>query len=380
MLYSGIAAHSGKAIALHVNNGIVKDIRDIEERPGLPYLSRGFLDIQVNGYQGVDYSGENLDKDQIDRIVRTLAAGGTTRHLPTIVTSSAERIVRNLRVIAEAVASDPYLKAAIPGIHVEGPFICDEDGPRGAHDKRFVRDPSIEELDAWQRASGSLVKIITVAPEREGAIRFIEEAVKRKIVVAIGHTAATAEQIARAVEAGAELSTHLGNGSHAVLPRLHNYLWEQMSEDRLRASIISDGFHLPGSVLKVIQRTKGLERLILVSDVAFPGGYEPGVYRWGDVEVEVHPDGHLGLSGTSFLAGAGHLLDRDIAHFARETGVGIGDALRLATSNPASLLGLDEPGTGFRIGEPANIVGFAYDPSGGPLGIVDVNFQGRTYP
>jgi N-acetylglucosamine-6-phosphate deacetylase len=242
-----------------------------------------------------------------------------------------------------------------------------------------VRNPSLSELGEWIEASASLLRIVTLAPELEGAEEFIREAVRRGIVVALGHTAASGEQIARAIEAGATMSTHLGNGSHATLPRLRNYLWEQLGADGLRASVIADGFHLPDSVLRVFARAKGLERLSLVSDVAFLGGSEPGLYAWGGVEVEVHTDRHIGLRGTSFLAGAGHLLDWDIAHFARTTGTDIGVALRLATENPASLIGLPALGPSFREGEPADIVRNTYDPARGPLGIVDAVFREETY-
>lgn len=379
MRFKGIDIHSGRAISLETADGIVVQVEEAGPDAGLPYLSPGFLDIQVNGYRGIDYSGPDLARADIARMADQLGPSGTTKHVPTIITNSRERILRSLETIAGAVAADPRLAAAIPGIHLEGPFISREDGPRGAHDARYVRDPSIAELEEWIAASGSLLRVVTLAPELDGAVDFIREAVRRGIVAAIGHTAATGEQIARAVEAGAALSTHLGNGSHATIPRLRNYLWEQLGSDQLRASVIADGFHLPDSVLRVFARAKGLERLVLVSDAAFLAGMEPGFHRWGDIEVEVYPDRHIGLRGTTFLAGAGHLLDWDIAHFARVTGTDIRDAVRLATINPAEALGLPAAEPGFRAGEPADFVRFTYDPAGGPLGIVDVSFRGEVY-
>lgn len=382
MRYTGIEADTGRAVALETADGHIAGMESVAPAPDMPWMSRGFVDIQVNGYRGIDYSGPGLETGDVGRLVDMLAAAGTTRHVPTIITNPRERILRNLATIANAVAGDPRLRAAIPGIHVEGPFISGEDGPRGAHDGRFVRDPGTGELDEWIDASTGLLRIVTVAPEREGAIEFIREATRRGVVAAIGHTAASGELIARAVEAGARLSTHLGNGSHPTLPRLRNYLWEQLADDRLTAGVIADGFHLPDSVLLVFSRAKGLDRIVLASDVSFLGGTGPGVRRWGDVEVEVHADGHIGLRGTTLLAGAGHLLDRDIAHFARAARVRIGDAVALATANPRHLLGLEPSGPGFRPGEPVDLVRFTYDPgpAGGPLGIVDAAFHGRTYP
>lgn len=371
MRFQGLDVVSGEALSLEVRDGFVAGIERIPSKPGLPWLSRGFLDIQVNGYRGIDYSGAGLGREDPARLAGFLAVSGTTRHVPTIITNSRERILRNLEIIAGAVSSDPVLAAAIPGIHLEGPFICRDEGPRGAHDPRYVRDPSLTEFEEWIAASKGLLRMVTLAPELDGAVELIKEGVRRGVVMAIGHTAATGEQIARAVAAGASLSTHLGNGSHATVPRLRNYLWEQLGADELAASVIADGFHLPESVLKVFARAKGLERLVLVSDVASLGGSDPGAYRWGDVEVEVFPDRHIALRGTPFLAGAGHLLDWDIAHFARVTGTDIRDAVRLVTSNPEAVLGLPSPGPGFRVGDRADFTRFTYDASGGPLGILD---------
>ena len=152
----------------------------------------------------------------------------------------------------------------------------------------------------------------------------------------------------------------LGNGSHPMIPRLRNYIWEQLAEDRLSAGIISDGFHLPPAVLRVFTRVKGLERLILVSDVAYLAGCEPGIHRRGNIDIQVFEDGHLGLPGTEILAGAGHLLDWDIPHFAEVTGLTLGEILPAVTTNPARLLGLDRGYGTLEPGAPANLVVFRW--------------------
>ncbi len=319
----------------------------------------------MNGYRGIDYSGDDLTVEQVGELTAFLAESGTTRHAPTIVTSSRERILRSLRVIREARERSARLEWALPGIHVEGPFISIENGPRGAHDSRYVRDPSHEEYLEWQDAAGGMVRMVTIAPERNGALDFISRVSREGVVVAIGHTGASPELIRDAVAAGAAISTHLGNGSHELLPRLRNYIWEQLASDDLWAGMIADGYHLPSAVVKVIARAKGLDRLVLVSDVAPLGGSEPGRYRWGDIEVEVFADGHLGLVGTTFLAGAGHLLDRCIARFVHDSGSGIGDAVRLCTDNPARLMGAGEResvGKPPAVGEPANLTLFRHRP------------------
>ncbi len=384
MNYRGIDPDSGKAIEIGVERGRIASVASLapSDSEALPFICRGFLDIQVNGYDGSDYSLENLDRRHIERIIRSLAASGTARHVPTIVTSPRERILRNLRKITDARRASPLIDAAIAGIHIEGPFISGEDGPRGAHDPKYVRDPDFGEFQEWQDAAEGLIRIVTVAPEREGALEFIKKITGTGVIAAIGHTAAQPETIREAIAAGCTLSTHLGNGSHAALPRLRNYIWEQLADDRLSASLISDGFHLPEAVVRVILRAKGMERLILVSDVALLGGSKPGLYRWGNLDVQVFDDGHIGLPGTTFLAGAAHLLDWDIPAFMRFTGTSLGDTIRLCTLNPARLLFPSAPaGAGtLAEGESADITVFRFAEGEPRLRILKTLIGGEEMP
>ena len=358
MILKGIDIFENQPVRITVEKGTIVDKQPIPHEGNLPFVSPGFFDVQVNGYKGLDYSRAGLTATDVEQMVRNLAPSGTTRHIPTIITNSQERICQNLETIARAVREQALVAAAIPGIHIEGPFISAEDGPRGAHDPSFVRDPSIAELDEWIEASHNLLRVVTLAPERDKAIPFISYAVSKGIVVSIGHTGATPEQIREAVDAGATLSTHLGNGSHAMLPRLKNYLWEQLANEHTWAGIIADGYHLPDSVLKVFAKAKGLDRIVLVSDVAFLGGYDPGRYNWGNIAVEVYPDGHLGLADTPFLAGAGHLLDTCIPRFAAAAGIPLAQSVALATGNPERLLGLGAGKQAIRVGSRTDLVLF----------------------
>lgn len=363
MEFTGRWVFSGQPVRISVQDGVIASIHHVEEHDDTAgaWIAPGFWDLQVNGYQGYDYSGPDLDDRQMTAVMRLLAAAGTTHHVPTIVTSSNDRITRNVRVIRDARGRSAALEAAIPMIHLEGPYISGLDGHRGAHDPQYVRDPSYDEFTQWKEASGGLVRMVTLAPERKGALEFIERLSGEGIIVAVGHTAAEPSCVREAIAAGARLSTHLGNGSPAMLPRLSNFVWEQLAADELWAGIIADGFHLPPAVLRVFSRAKGLSRLVLVSDVAVCGGYPPGRYRWGQIEVEVYPDGHLGLAGTEYLAGAGHLLDRCVAQFARHSGHELSQVIALVTDNPARLLGVPGPGTLTpQPGAPADLVQFRW--------------------
>ena len=358
MGYAGVNILNGQAIEIEIKNNRIVKINEIETNDGLPFLSPGFLDMQVNGYKGIDYRTEGLSENHIYKLIEYLNAAGTTHHLPTVVTTADDCLTANLKTISSAIKNSEDTAEAIAGIHIEGPYLSAEDGPRGAHDSEYIRDPDFEEFQEWQEAAGGHIRIITLAPERKGAIDFIRKVVSTGVIVSIGHTSADGSCIHDAIQAGARMTTRLGNASHSMLPRLNNYIWEQLAAEELTASIICDGFHLPESVIKVFKRAKGLDRLILVSDAACFGGLTPGKYSIGNIDVQVFEDGHLGLAGTEYLAGAGHLLDRDIAQFMNFTGCSLAETIPLCTVNPAKLLGLQNYFGTFEIGTKANLILF----------------------
>ncbi|MCA9036374.1 MAG: hypothetical protein KDA91_14665, partial [Planctomycetaceae bacterium] len=194
----------------------------------------------------------------------------------------------------------------VRGIHLEGPSISDQDGPRGAHPRQHVRPACLKELERWQEASGGMIRLITLAPESPGAVDFIRSATARGIVISIGHTAAAPDQIHAAIHAGATLSTHLGNACAAMMNRHRNIFWPQLADDRLSVSVIADGWHVPGDMLKCIVRCKSYDRLLLTCDVSGFGGCDPGSYQAGGVAVDVLDDGRIVVAGqTEFLAGSG---------------------------------------------------------------------------
>lgn len=357
----GISIFTQRPVRVVYDGRQIAEVLEIQDRPNLPYISPGFLDMQVNGFQGIDYSLENLEGNQIETLVKYLGRTGTTRHVPTFVSMPQDRLLRNLRITCEAMHSYPIVDSALVGFHIEGPFISTEDGPRGAHDRKFVRKASFDEFQEWQSVAEGKIKYITLAPEVDGAIDLIHSVVQTGVKVAIGHTGASPEQIQEAIAAGATQSTHLGNGSYTTLPRLRNYIWEQLAADTLSAGIICDGYHLPRSVVKVFARAKQLERIILVSDVALLGGYPPGLYKWGNLDVQVFDDGHLGLPGTTVLAGAAHALDCDIARFMEFTGTPLAQTIALCTANPARYVGLPiDRYSSFKVGGAADFCVFSY--------------------
>lgn len=377
MNYEGISIFSGKSVSVRVEGGIISEVKELSTKNQLPYISPGFLDMQVNGYKGSDYSLEDFNIENFRNIIDSLAASGTTQHVVTIVTSPQKLLLKNLKIISSAVDKYSEIADAVSGIHIEGPYISSEEGPRGAHDPEYIRDPDINEFEEWQKAAGGRIAIVTLAPERKGAIEFIRSVTATGVTAAIGHSGASPKEINSAVDAGARLSTHLGNGSYAVIPRLENYIWEQLARDELTIGVISDGFHLPSSVVKVFTRVKGGERIILVSDAALLGGMDPGIYKWGNLDIEVYNDGHLGLAGTEYLAGAGHLLNWDIAHYMKFTGCSLAETINLCSVNPARVLRIKNNYGKLKVGSPANLVIFNYAKGDDALDIIKTVRMGR---
>ncbi|HUX22655.1 MAG TPA: N-acetylglucosamine-6-phosphate deacetylase, partial [Spirochaetia bacterium] len=210
---------SGKPIRVETDGPRISGIHEAAESEGLPYLAPGLVDLQVNGYRGIDYSSPELKEGDVEELVKMLAVSGTTQHVPTIITNPRQTILRSLSILTRARRSSPALTSAIPGYHIEGPFISSVDGPRGAHSPNHVRAADVDEFREWQEAADGDIRIVTIAPEIPGAIELIEEIARSGVLVSIGHSGASPEQVREAVAAGARLSTHLGNGSHATIPR-----------------------------------------------------------------------------------------------------------------------------------------------------------------
>ena len=317
-------------------------------------VSEAFFDLQVNGFAGVDFNRAGLTGEELSRATHAMWAHGIARFLPTVITASVATMVGVLATIRRAREEAPVLARAIPGIHLEGPFVCPQDGPRGAHPRVHVCDPDWDMFCRLQDAAGGLIRLVTLAPERPGALGLIGQLRAAGVVVAIGHTDAAESDIDAAVRAGAQLSTHLGNGAHAVLPRHRNYIQKQLATDGLLASIIVDGHHLTEYFVKNVVRCKGPERVILVTDAMAAAAAPPGIYRLGEVLAEAQSDGAVRLPGTPYLAGSALTMDRavnNVRHFAR---IPLGHALGMATRHPRQLWP-DSPG-GLTPGAPADIV------------------------
>ena len=347
MSIDGIFYLDDTPVKIEIANGIIKRIirKEKQEVPTASkiYVAPGLIDNQVNGYLSYAFAREGLTVDKVRIITKAFWKAGITTYLPTLVTSSREVLTQNFTILKNAL-DDPEIALSIPGFHLEGPYISPVDGFRGAHDPNWVRKPDWDEFMEWYNASGGNILEVALAPEIEGAIDFIAKLREKGIVVALAHHNASAEIIKKAVDAGATLSTHLGNGCANMIHRHHNPLWPQLADDRLMASIIVDGFHLTREEVQVFYKAKGPERTVLVSDLSSLAGMPPGEYEHFGETVVMHPNGMIALPSQNVLAAASFLITKGIENMMRFTQCSLAEALHLATRNPARLLGMRDRG------------------------------------
>lgn len=367
---------AGRGFArLEIKGREIADVRILGPIEGEhPFVSAGFVDIQINGFAGIDFSDPQLDAEKAASILPFLWQTGVATFCPTLITNSIEALRKNLQILEAARRLHPKFGEAVPCFHLEGPYLSSGEG-RGAHDLRLMKNPDWQEFSSLQEAAGGNIGIVTLAPELPGAFEFIRKASASGVLVAIGHTDATPEQIHLAVQAGAKLSTHLGNGCANLIHRHRNPLWAQLADDKLSASLICDGFHLPPDLIKVACQAKGIERCVLITDAVYVAGLEPGRYRLVTREIELLPTGAVVTEDRQSMAGSALSMNRAIAVFSESAGVSLGDALQAATANPARFLGRDSVCVELEPRQPANIAIFR--PERNTLRIEKVLFQGE---
>lgn len=263
-------------------------------------MLKKYCDLQVNGYQGVDFSNPALTPEAVFKVAEALHARGTHAFLPTVITSAWEHYTKTLPILADCCETSDIL----PGIHLEGPFISGEDGAVGTHPKSAVRVPTVEDFRRLQDAARGQVRLLTLAPERPGALALIEYLVSEGVRVSIGHTLANPQQVRDAVSAGATLATHLGNGMPKMLNRTDNIIWSILASD-LTVMLITDGIHLPEDFLRVVFRIKGADKIIITSDASPVAGCPPGEYDLWGVRVQVDADERVLNPMTGGFAGSG---------------------------------------------------------------------------
>ncbi|WP_427892342.1 N-acetylglucosamine-6-phosphate deacetylase [Kribbella sp. GL6] len=360
----------GRGVRVRYSPAGIEEVADHPSAPDL-LLIPGLVDLQLNGYGGLDVNDPAANA--LPELVRALWAQGVTTVCPTIISADDATTTALVKTAAAARANDPAVRYAVPGLHLEGPYISSVEGARGAHDPAVIRDPDADEFDRWQAAADGAIAIMTVAPERTGAIEFTRHLAASGVLPSVGHSLASAADVHAFAAAGGRLSTHLGNGLPALIDRHRNPIWAQLTEDALTAGLIADGHHLPADTFVALVRAKGAERCVLTSDAAALAGCAPGDYRTAvGGAVTVTSDGGLRLTGTPYLAGSGASLLDCLRWAANHLPLEV--AVTMATTTPADLLGLHDRGR-LEPGTRADILQFTPAPTSplGTLGTVVVN-------
>jgi N-acetylglucosamine-6-phosphate deacetylase len=269
----------------------------------------GLVDLQVNGFAGVDFNSGTITAGELDRALEAMLATGVTTCLPTIITAHSYELEERLRALDAAVAQSRLGPLMCPGYHLEGPFLNPAAGFAGCHPPEAMTAATLTLVTRLEGPLSRPILMVTLAPEVEGGVALVGELARMGKVVAIGHSAADFETVAAAADAGATLSTHLGNGLPQQMHKLVNPLFAQLAEDRLMAGFIADGIHIHPQALKSLIRAKGGARSILVTDAVVAAGAAPGRYSFAGMPVDLSADGSVRQPGSTSLAGSALKLD-----------------------------------------------------------------------
>ncbi|MFH6602786.1 N-acetylglucosamine-6-phosphate deacetylase [Maribacter algicola] len=357
---SGLLYTDDQPVELILKNGKIVKVNPLgaSVKKPITYIAPGLIDVQINGYMGVDFSGPDLTVEGVRKATKALWKAGVTSYFPTVITSDIELIKKNFRILAEA-KKDPEIGSSIAGFHLEGPYISPIAGFRGAHLEKYIKTPNWEEFQEIQKAAEGHIKLITLAPELEGAISFIKICVASGVTVSLGHHNGSAEQVELAVAAGAKMATHLGNGCANEINRHYNPLWPQLSNDAITASIIADGFHLTKEEVRTFYKAKGLEKTILVSDALDLAGLPPGEYVRGERTLLLTPN-VVKLPKENVLAGAASPISKCIEVVMDFTECSLKDAVQMASTNPAEMFDLHQLGK-VEEGKRADLICFTFE-------------------
>ncbi len=334
-------------VRIDVVDGVISAVvalENVESDSALFIVAPGLIDNQVNGYAGVDFSGDQLLAEDIVKATVSLWKTGITTYLPTLVTNTPQNLIRNFRILSASLSHEA-VQSSVPGFHLEGPWLSKLEGFRGCHPEDQLSLPDLNLLKSFQEAACGRIVQLTLAPELSGAMELISYCKDHGIVSAIGHSNAGSREIQDACVRGTTLSTHLGNGCANLIHRHHNPIWSQLAHDQLIPTVIADGHHLTPEELRVFLKAKGSDRLILTSDITFLAGMPAGRYRFAGAEVVLTEDGMLKSADQECLAGASLPLLKGVENMMRFTNCSLGEAINLASKNVAAVYGWKDRGS-----------------------------------
>jgi N-acetylglucosamine-6-phosphate deacetylase len=304
----------------------------------------GAVDLQVNGYGGIDFNSDGLSNDAILSVCRKLRDDGVARFLPTIITDQFPLMIRRIRRVADAVESNIEIAEMVGGIHVEGPFISPVAGYVGAHPADCVRDATVEDAMRLVDAGRGLVRLFTLAPEVAGTVSVTKHLTEQSIVVAAGHSDASVRQLRHAIDSGLQMFTHLGNGCPGQMHRHDNIIQRVLClSDHMKISFIADGHHVPWFALGNYLRCVPDENIVIVTDAISAAGLGPGLHRLADQVVEVDEDLAAWAEGREHFAGCATTMSQMTKMLTSELGINAKQIDQWTRANPSAVLNRFSP-------------------------------------
>jgi N-acetylglucosamine-6-phosphate deacetylase len=300
----------------------------------------GFFDLQVNGYGGFGFNGDNLPPENLHKLLETMRKDGTSLVLATIVTGDLDKMETRLRRLVELREKDPLAKEMIPGFHIEGPFLSTVDGYKGAHRAECMQPANVDSMKRLLDAGGGLTRLVTLAPENDPNFATTKMLAKQGIRVSAGHTNASLDELKGAIDAGLSMFTHLGNGCPMQMHRHDNIVQRALSlSDRLWPMFIADGAHVALPALKNYLKLVGFERAIVVTDAVNPAGLGPGEYTYGRWHLKIGPDLVARSPDGSHLVGSVMIMPEQVKNL-KSIGLTDEQAEILTCINPRKAMGM----------------------------------------
>lgn len=373
-IYKGITVE-GKGVEVSVEGEKIKSVKSIPVTSKLPVIGIPLVDCQNNGAIGYGYNNCSNHLNKIPDMVDFYRSHGVGKMLMTTTTCPPENLIKSGEALTNFFAKNKDIEAFYPGVFHEGIFMSKQDGWRGAHSVKFVLDPDYKLFKKINAAFNNRIKMVNIAPEEPGGMKFVEQAASDGIIVSIGHACPNAEQVAEAVKCGATMVTHFGNGASPMVHRHKNPFWSFLAHDELRLGLIPDGHHLPKDVIETAVKVKGRENINFVSDCSSLSGKPPGEYGDGG-RVVLRADGYLHMKGQEILAGAWFQLDKGVELLC-DMGWSLQDAWKQCSTIPAKIFNI--PVNSIKVGQPADFVISKYDKKKG-LTLQKILFKGKELP
>jgi N-acetylglucosamine-6-phosphate deacetylase len=299
-----------------------------------------YVDLQVNGYGGIDFNDDNLSAEGLHTACDWLRRHGVEKILATIITEKLPTMCARLRRLVDLRQGDPFVASVIPGIHIEGPFLSPINGFRGAHPLDAIRPSSEDEVKQLLEAAGGLTRIVTLAPDFDEGAKVTRYLAGRGITVSAGHTDASLDQLKASIDAGLKLFTHVGNGCPMQMPRHDNIIQRVLSlAGRIRLCFIADNVHVPAFALRNYLKCAGIENCIVVTDAIAAAGLGPGRYRLSRWDLQIGEDLAARSPDGSHLVGSAVTMNQSEAVLREKVGLTAADCHRLLVTNPSAFLG-----------------------------------------